>query len=373
MSTNEHAIVIVGGGLAGLCAAHRLNFENDDFVLLEARDRLGGRIYTADETGAVATDGFDLGPSWYWPHAQPAIRSLIDELQLPAFAQASEGDVMFERMACETPHRYSGMMQEQQPMRLVGGTASLVHAIAKRLPSTKVRLNTRVSAMTLLSGGVELELSHSDGRTETMVAGQVIAALPPRLLEATVSFTPAQHQVISERWRATPTWMAPHAKFFALYDAPFWREDGLSGTAQSMVGPMVEMHDATTALGRAALWGFIGLSADQRAAIGEEALKQACLDQFVRLYGVHARRPRSTIIKDWTADAFTATSADRVASGHLVGSAEPWVTGPWSERLALAGSETSPAEAGYLAGAVIAADRAVAEVLAKLDGQVRVA
>jgi MFS family permease len=38
-----------------------------------------------------------------------------------------------------------------------------------------------------------------------------------------------------------------------------------------------------------------------------------------------------------------------------------WVSGPWQERLALGGSETSPSESGYLAGAVIAAGRAVAE------------
>lgn len=30
---------------------------------------------------------------------------------------------------------------------------------------------------------------------------------------------------------------------FAIYDRPFWREAGLSGTAQSMVGPLAEIHD----------------------------------------------------------------------------------------------------------------------------------
>ena len=37
--------------------------------------------------------------------------------------------------------------------------------------------------------------------------------------------------------------MAPHAKFFAIYNQPFWRASGLSGTAQSMVGPMVEYFE----------------------------------------------------------------------------------------------------------------------------------
>jgi monoamine oxidase len=36
----------------------------------------------------------------------------------------------------------------------------------------------------------------------------------------------------------------------------------------------------------------------------------------------------------------------------------------WHERLILAGSETSPSDPGYLAGAVVAAKAAVAEILA---------
>jgi monoamine oxidase len=160
--------------------------------------------------------------------------------------------------------------------------------------------------------------------------------------------------------------MAPHAKFFAVYDQPFWREAGLSGTAQSMVGPMPEIHDATTASGQAALFGFLGVGADQRAALGEDALTRACLDQLARLFGADARHPRATLFKDWAADPLTATAADRVATGHPVPDLAPWVSGPWQARLALAGSETSPSEPGYLAGAVVAAARAVADTVQKL-------
>src|SRR5690606_16768821 len=90
---------------------------------------------------------------------------------------------------------------------------------------------------------------------------------------------------------------------------------------------------------------------------------------FARIFGEEARQPRATLFKDWAADPLTATSADPVAGGHVVPSTTPWVSGLWRERLALAGSETSPAEAGYLAGALIAARRAVDEILAALAGR----
>jgi Monoamine oxidase len=359
-------VAVVGAGLAGLYAARLLNDAGVDFVLIEARDRLGGRIFTADEAGLPCDDGFDLGPSWYWPHVQPAMGALIEELGLRGHCQNSDGDVIFERMSRESPQRYRSLAQEQQSMRLVGGSAALVRALGQGLPAERIQLDTRVTRMSLVAGGVELSLSRADGTSEVMTAERVIAALPPRLLEATVSFTPKQDAATAQLWRDTPTWMAPHAKFFALYDRAFWREAGLSGTAQSMVGPMVEMHDATTASGSAALFGFLGVAAEQRALIGKEGLTRACLNQLARIYGEQALHPRATLFKDWAADPLTATSTDLAAAGHIVPGNETWVSGAWRERLILAGSETSPSDPGYLAGAVTAAKRAVAEAFGGL-------
>ncbi|AYG67499.1 MULTISPECIES: FAD-dependent oxidoreductase [unclassified Rhizobium] len=360
-------IAIVGAGLSGLYAARALNAAGLDVVLLEARDRLGGRILTADEHGLPSEDGFDLGPSWYWPQMQPAMATLVGQLGLSFFCQNGEGDVIFERMSRERPERYSPTATEQQSMRLAGGTAALVRALVADLPTGRILRGAQVTAMAIADAGVELTVEAGDGSTSRLLAKQVIAALPPRLLEATVHFAPAQEPETAARWRDTATWMAPHAKFFAIYDRPFWRTDGLSGTAQSMVGPMVEIHDATTASGEAALFGFIGVGADQRAATGEQALKQASLAQLGRLFGPQALKPRATILKDWAADPLTATADDRAGGAHPVPGSKEWVSGPWKDRLLLAGSETSSSEPGYLSGAVTAAEQAVAKILSKVD------
>lgn len=68
MSTSaSQTILIVGGGLAGLTAARLLHRAGVEFKLLEARERLGGRILSVDATGEPSGDGFDLGASWFWP------------------------------------------------------------------------------------------------------------------------------------------------------------------------------------------------------------------------------------------------------------------------------------------------------------------
>lgn len=359
-------VAIIGGGLAGLHAARLLQSAGVAFRLLDARERLGGRILSADAAGRVSADGFDLGPSWFWPELHPAMAAVVAELGLATFPQHDEGDVLVERLPNRPPQRHRGFRQEPRSMRLAGGTGALVQALAAGLPEGCVELGARVTRIALEEGRVTLTLRRPGGGEDALAADQVIAALPPRLIEATIAFAPAIEPATRLRWRDTATWMAPHAKFFALYDRPFWREAGLSGMAQSMVGPLTEIHDATTATGAAALFGFMGVGADQRAAAGSAVLTRACLDQLARLFGAEAARPSATLLMDWAADALTATTDDRRGGVHPLPQFGPWVIGAWQEHLSLAGSETSATAPGYLAGAMDAAQRAVVETLGRL-------
>lgn len=358
-------VAIIGGGLAGLRAAQLLHAAGVDFRLLEARERFGGRILTVDEHRRLSADGFDLGPSWFWPHLQPQLAALVRQLGLATFHQHNDGDVIFERMSRETPWRYRPTGQEPQSMRLVGGTASLASALLSPLPPGCLFTGTGVRQIALAADHVTVSVTNPEGSQDAFVAQQVIAALPPRLL-AGIAFSPQIDPAMEKHWRDTPTWMAPHAKFFAVYDRPFWREAGLSGTAQSLVGPLAEIHDATTASSRAALLGFPSVGADARASLGEAAFAKSCLEQLARLFGPDALLPRATLFKDWAADPWTAAADDRMAGGHPEPSPLPWVPQVWQQRLSLAGSETSETEPGYLAGAVAAAQRAVDEVMQRL-------
>lgn len=355
-------VAIVGGGLAGLVTALHLQAERIPFELIEARDRLGGRILSAGATGHPSADGFDLGPSWFWPDMQPALARLIDTLGLRFFRQHEAGDVLIQYQPGAPVERYPGGSEHAASARLAGGTGALVAALTARLPAARIRTNTAARRIMLSQQGCVVECVRPDGTPTSRKAARVALAMPPRLLAQAIRFEPALYGSTLSTWARTPTWMAPHAKFFAIYDRPFWRDVGLSGSGRSMVGPLAEIHDATTASGQAALFGFVGIAARQRRKFDEAAIVAAALAQLTTMYGPLAAQPRATLYKDWAADPLTATQDDQDAAGHPNGFRSPQVEGAWAGRLFLAGSEASSREPGYLAGAVDAAERAVRQI-----------
>lgn len=374
--TRDVTVAIVGGGLAGLVAAWRLEQHGVAAVLIEAGSRLGGRIESPSAAQMGAADGladafarFDLGATWLWPSMQPALGSLIDALGLPSFAQHETGDMLVERSPHAAPQRMQGYATGS--MRLDGGMAALVEAVRARLHATRIVEGETVRRIGRVASGVELEAADTHGRVTTYRATHVLLAVPPRLAAATIAFEPALPRELAEAWRGTATWMAPHAKYVAVYDTPFWREAGLSGEARSASGPLAELHDASPRHGAGALFGFFGVPARSRARVADAELRTHCRAQLVRLFGAQAAAPRAEAIRDWARVPAVATASDQ-DGGASHGVAPPAVAaiGPWHGALTGIASEWSPRFPGYVAGAVDAAERGVR---AWRDGAGRVA
>lgn len=374
---NKARIAIIGAGLSGLYAAYLLEKQGIDYVLLESRERIGGRIHSVAADGQSAmdmkatSDRFDLGPSWFWPGYQPQLGQLVEELNLEYFAQFEDGDMVIERSPNTAPIRMQGYVSSPTSMRLVGGMAALTEALYQRLDSDRVLTGHKVCQLhkTATSIEVEVELNTTaddQSHNEKIIwqVSQVLLALPPRLVAQNIEFTPALPDDLAKQWRSTATWMAPHAKYFAIYDTPFWREQGLSGSANSTVGPLTEIHDASTANGHAALFGFFGVAPEVRQSVSTEELKFHCREQLVRLFGNQAKTPMADFFKDWSQDAFTATSIDVQSGGqHPHPPASKATTGVWQDNLIGIGSEWSHQFPGYVAGAVEAASLGVQALL----------
>lgn len=358
-----HKVAIVGGGLSGLYAAWLLERQDVDYVLLEARTRFGGRIISLPSAtdGALTsekriTGHFDLGPTWFWPDMQPELIRLLDELELPVFAQFDTGDMMVERSAHSTPERMRGFVSSPPSMRISGGMAALTETLRAQLSPLKLMLGEPVKQIFLDGDRLALETEQNAHRVD-----HILLALPPRLAVETIEFKPSLPEDLVQSWQQTATWMAPHAKYLAVFERPFWRDAGLSGSARSSVGPMAEIHDVSDESGNAALFGFIGVPADIRVQLSTQELKLYCRNQLVRLFGEAAKTPKAEFLKDWAFDPFTATRADQTGSSHPVGAPQSSSkSGPWQSRMTGIASEWSNEYPGYVAGAVDAAARGIA-------------
>ena len=92
LSFTEADVVVVGAGLAGLIAARDVIAAGHTAVVLEARDRVGGRLLSV-EIG----DGkiLDVGGQWVGP-TQDRVLALARELGIETFSTHTDGENLVE-------------------------------------------------------------------------------------------------------------------------------------------------------------------------------------------------------------------------------------------------------------------------------------
>lgn len=343
-------VLIVGGGLSGLALADRFEREGVDYVLLEARDRLGGRILSVDIDGV----GFDLGPTWFWP-SQPRMGAIVERFGLKAFEQHCTGGIVTEDQNGGVRHS-AGFAAMQGSYRIEGGVGRIIDEFAAVLPPSRIRLNARVRSIEQEAAGILVTYSN-DGVPHSISAEHVILAVPPRVAVETISFTPGLPGQAGQILQSIPTWMAGQAKILAVYDKPYWREKGLSGDAMSRRGPMIEIHDASAPEGPAALFGFVGFPSEVRRQHHDQMMKMA-KHQLARLFGDELLEPRALILQDWSQDPLTCTARDLTPNiDHPVYKPLPVKNGLWDSRVRFCVTETATEFGGYLEGALESSER----------------
>ena len=73
-------VAVLGAGLAGLCAARELSDAGLDVVILDARDRVGGRTWTVPFDAAGCS--VDLGAEWVAPQHHRALMAELERYEI---------------------------------------------------------------------------------------------------------------------------------------------------------------------------------------------------------------------------------------------------------------------------------------------------
>ena len=156
-------------------------------------------------------------------------------------------------------------------------------------------------------------------------------------------------------------------KAAAVYDTPFWRADGLNGSAVAYTGPAnVTFDDSPPDASKGVIFGFIG--GDEARAHRKKSISAAPRGRARQLHQVlrPQGRPPARVLRD----RLVADDLDAGLSGGDRGSGTLTKYGPALRepvgRIHWAGTETSGFWNGYMDGAVRSGERAAKEALAQV-------
>lgn len=407
--------IVVGAGIAGLAAARRLSEAGREVLVLEGRERIGGRIWTSQ---AWAGMPLDLGASWIHGIADNPLTALADsigarrvatsyersilygaggplpsamerrlervgEAMAEALEEVQEGDrdmslrdAMAELEADRTlvEHILNGVYEQEYAgsadalsalwvddeeeldggdVLFAEGYGTLIAALADGLD---IRRNAVVTEIGWGAPPVRVVT-----QTETIEADEVIVTLPLGVLKAgSVRFVPELPRAYRKAIGALG--MGTLNKCYLRFAEPFWPEDvdwlSLLGGQE---GRWQEWVSLQRSLGLPVLLGFNAADAAlSLEPLEDAAIVASAMAALRRMFGPGIPQPSAAQVTRWAADPFARGSYSFNALGSTPQMRDRLAEPP-SPRLAFAGEATHRAYFGtahgaYLSG-LVAADR----------------
>jgi len=413
------SVLIIGAGLAGLSAAHRLANAGWHVTILEARDRLGGRVHTLrDERLPIP---IELGAEFL--HGKPAeIWKIIEDQNL--WVGSLEGDTWcsenhalkkcndfwarWERVAAQLkraktyPDRsftefldtltldqqtkqlavdfvqgfnaaraeaisvqYLANEQETSdrisgdtPFRVFAGLDSIVHSLSRfDSNDVEIHLNTPIREIVWSPGYV---------RADDFEAEYAILTLPLGVLKAgTVRIVPA----LKEKDQAVQQMVMGHVvKVILCFHSAFWEDRGLNDLAFLHAhGQQFPTWWTTRPIATPILVGWAGgPTATELALTGKDFIFSAATQSLANALKLSVRTIRQRVnayfVADWQADPFSVGAYSYVPRGAI--EAPMKLAEPVENTLFFAGEATnSDGNLATMHGAIATGYRAAEELM----------
>ncbi len=349
MDKQRREVILLGAGLAGLTLAYELKKHGLEARILEARDRIGGRIHTLDKSGTT----LELGATWF-ADKHRSLLALIEELKLDKVEQAYGKYALYQHSDGRT-QLYELPNQTEPSYRLKGGTLQLINALKAQLAPEQVLLNQKV---------IEIDFSESMALIKTecdeFSSDLIVNTIPPNLFINRVKTIPEIADQSKDLFKSTHTWMGESIKVGLFSPKPFWLEKNI-GTIYSQKGPITEMYDHSNAHGFA-LKGFL---LDQFVSLSKEERELAVRSQLAHFFGQELIDQCIYAESAWRNEELTYAPYPTSIFPHQNNGHQSLRDSFFEGKLIMAGSETAKEFPGYLDGAVEAANATLNRILPK--------
>ena len=159
-------VIVVGAGISGLVAARALHLGGVDVVVVEGRDRIGGRTHTVDLAGAAV----DLGGSWIHNGAGSPMLPLVAELGIEPMPASNTGiavgAAVLNRVTAVFPDvdarraltsAMAGLFMSAAHVDVVEREADLERAMATLLPDVDANVRGTLGAMLAMNEGKDAD------------------------------------------------------------------------------------------------------------------------------------------------------------------------------------------------------------------------
>jgi len=181
-SMKKPTVIILGAGFAGLSAARALEKRGVDVIVLEARNRVGGRVHSKP---CSFQDRLDLGGQWLSPRHEKML-ALCEEFGIPTFNQYDQGKKILDFGG--KPETYKNTIPAL-PMLSLLDLQSGIKKIEKQVSSLKLKLHDLSPAQQSLDAKTVEELKQQVFQTKSArkafdVAVRAIFAAEPSDLSA---------------------------------------------------------------------------------------------------------------------------------------------------------------------------------------------
>lgn len=350
-----HKIIILGAGLTGLVLAHELRKLGIDSTIIEARNRVGGRINTIF---SKQNTPIEVGATWFTDH-HVNLKALLNQLGLPYFKQSMQGEVLFQPFSNQPAQRLE-LPESDSSYRITDGTIALCLKLKQSLNSNQIILNTPIRAIEYKNQSFVLTAENNEFSSDF-----IVSTLPPALLSGAIDFSPKLDEALINVAKKTHTWMQDSIRIGLVYDSPFWQKKGGCGTIFSNSGPITELYDHSDSQNkRYALGGFVS-NAFKNLTQNERF--QLILKQLNGLLGNEALNYLAYEEAVWSNEPYTKFKIENDLYPHQNNGHPIFNKDYFNSQFIMAGTETAQHYSGYMEGAVISANNAVKKITEKMS------